>query len=528
MRFVLLLCITVCLYSISFAQTKNVLAIESKVKSLNDAKEYNKSLRLLLKHIDDKSTSQEDRVYAYILISQTHKRIFDYPKVLEALSQAKTELNQFKSNKTTLQARVKLEFALAYFDIRDYKQANTIIHQLHEEGFNQLSGSDKALIYMQEAYIAYLNNDFTNAEALYKTSESKMLEYSPRDLPIVYAKKISLYAKLGDRKKMEENYRLAKYYADLYGIAKYNLYACQILRDSYQELGDFEAAYHYFTKFDSIQTIYNADDYKKNLKELEVKYETEKKEKELKIKEGNIRSQNRLIIALITLLVMIIFGVLLVRNIQRRKILLREKLATRRFAKALIENVEEERKRISCDLHDSVNNELLLLRSSAQNNQKVLPEKIDNLIDYVRLICRNLHPVMFEELGLQNSVEQMVFQVQEYNQFILNAEINYKNGLDSKDALQVFRIIQEATNNIIKYSKAMAALIKIDELADVILVEIKDNGVGFNLNEQWKSVNSMGLLSMKERTEMLGGTIKIKSSNKGTYINLSIPKKRKQ
>jgi two-component system, NarL family, sensor kinase len=207
--------------------------------------------------------------------------------------------------------------------------------------------------------------------------------------------------------------------------------------------------------------------------------------------------------------------------------LLKEKLATRRFAKALIENVEEERRRISCDLHDSVNNELLLLRSSVQSKQELSPDRIDNLIDYVRVISRNLHPVMFEELGLQNSVEQLVFQVQEYNQFILNAEINYNNGLDSKDALQVFRIIQEATNNIIKYSKAMAALININELSDVVLVDIKDNGVGFNLNEQLQSGGSIGLLSMTERTEMLNGTIKIESSNKGTHIRLSIPKKRK-
>jgi two-component sensor histidine kinase len=525
---VVLLFLVIWLSNAAFAQTNEVLKLESEVKRLNDAKEYDTSLQLLLKHIDDKNTSQEDRVYAYILISQTHKRIFDYPKVLAALSEAKAELKEFKTKNVKLLSRIKLEFALAYFDVRDYKQAGTIIDQLHGEGFNQLSGSEKALIYMQEAYIAYLNNDFSKAESLYKTSESKMLEFSPRDLPIVYGKKISLYAKLKNREKMEENYRLACYYADLYKIAKYNLYACEIMRESYQELGDYKAAFHYFTKFDSIQTLYNADDYKKNLKELEVKYETEKKEKELKIKEGDISAQNRLIAALVTLLVMLIFGVLLIQNIQRRKVLLKEKLATRRFAKALIENVEEERKRISGDLHDSVNNELLLFRSSAQSGQKVSPEKIDSLIDYIRRISRNLHPVMFEELGLQNSVEQMVFQVQEYNQFILNAEINYKNGLDSKDALQVFRIIQEATNNIIKYSKAMAALIKIDELADVVLVEIKDNGVGFNLNEQWKSVNSMGLLSMKERTEMLGGTIKIKSSNEGTYINLSIPKKRKQ
>jgi signal transduction histidine kinase len=518
---------TVCFSMSSYAQTKKVLSIENEVKQFNDAKNYKASIELLINYIDNKQTSKEDQVYSYILISQTHKRLFDYPKVLESLGKAKSKLNECELNKEKLQARVDLEYALAYFDVLDYKQANKIMNQLHEKGFDFLSGSNQALIYMQEAYIAYLKNDLKKAEELYLTSENKMLESSPRDLPIVYGKKISLYAKMKDRKKMEESYRLAKYYADLYKVTKYNLYACQILRDSYYELGDYKAAFDCFTRFDSIQTIYNAEDFKKNLEELEVKYESEKKEKKLRIKESDIRAQNRLIAFLITLIVLLFSAVLLYQNMQRRKVLLKEKLATRRFAKALIENVEEERRRISCDLHDSVNNELLLLRSSVQSKQELSPDRIDNLIDYVRVISRNLHPVMFEELGLQNSVEQLVFQVQEYNQFILNAEINYNNGLDSKDALQVFRIIQEATNNIIKYSKAMAALININELSDVVLVDIKDNGVGFNLNEQLQSGGSIGLLSMTERTEMLNGTIKIESSNKGTHIRLSIPKKRK-
>lgn len=515
--------LTICLTT--QGQSSQILDLEKKVKQLNDSNRYTVSIRELLKYIDQKPITAEDKVYGYILISQTHKRIFDYPKVLDALSQAKNELANCKTNKKKLGSRVLLEFALAYFDILDYQQSSEIMKQLHNQGFEQLSGGEKALIFMQEAYIFYTHNDFKTAEELYSKAESKMLEYTPRDLPIVYAKKISLYAKMNNREKMEENYRLAVHYANLYKVNKYNLYACQMLRDGYYEIKDYHLAYIFFAKFDSLQTIYNAADFKENLKELEIKYQTEKKAKEIGVKVSEIKGRNRLIAFLFALVIGLLFAISLIQNIQRRKVLLKEKLATRRFAKVLIESVEEERRRISVDLHDSVNNELLIIRSLPQENQHLLPVKVDKLIDHVRIISRNLHPVMFEELGLQNSVEQLVYQVQEYNQFILNAEISYNNGLDSKVALQVFRIIQEATNNIIKYSKAVASLIRIQELEQFVIVEIKDNGVGFDVNKQLQSYTSFGLLSMTERTELLNGTIKIESDSKGTSIRLSIPKK---
>jgi len=507
------------------AQSSQVLELEKKVKQLNDSNKYAVSIKALLHYSEQKTISAEDRVYVYILISQTHKRIFDYPKVFDALSQAKNELANCKTNKKKLGARVLLEFALAYFDILDYQQSSEIMTQLHNQGIEQLSGGEKALVFMQEAYIVYIKNDFKKAEELYTEAERKMLEYSPRELPIVYAKKISLYAKMNNREKMEENYRLAVHYANLYNVNKYNLYACQMLRDGYFEIKEYQLAYRFFSTYDSLQTIYKAADFKENLKELEIKYQSEKKAKEIGIKISEIKGRNRLIAFLIALVVGLLFAILLRQNIQRRKVLLKEKLATRRFAKVLIENVEEERRRISVDLHDSVNNELLILRSLPQENQHLLPQKIDKLIDQVRIISRNLHPVMFDELGLQNSVEQLVFQVQQYNKIILNSEITYNNGLNSKAALQLFRIIQEAVNNIIKYSNAMASLIRIEELDEFVIVEIKDNGVGFDVHKKIESSSSLGLLSMTERTEILNGTIKIESTNKGTQIKLLIPKR---
>ncbi|WP_417942473.1 tetratricopeptide repeat-containing sensor histidine kinase [Flavobacterium sp. RS13.1] len=258
--------------------------------------------------------------------------------------------------------------------------------------------------------------------------------------------------------------------------------------------------------------------------ELEKKYQTEKKAQELKIKEQTITNKN----TTIALLCASLIGILLINfafNLkQKQKKLKLEKENTQLYTKQLLEKTEEERKRIASDLHDSVSHELLSLKNSFEEKTEITSQKIDAIINDIRSISRNLHPIMFDKIGLKESINQMVERAESVNNFMVTAEIDYDSVLSSSDELQIYRIVQEALSNIIKYADAIAAKISITENENSIIIEIKDNGKGFNVEETLNSKSSFGLHNIIERSRAIGGQANIISNTNGTIITIDIKK----
>lgn len=409
------------------------------------------------------------------------------------------------------------------FDLQNYNVANELMKQLANTNYKNISDINQSILMMQQGYLSYLDKNFTLAEIQYDEAIDKMRISNSCDLPIIYSKKIALYGALNNIDKMQECYKIANRYADSCGILKYNLYAAEMMRNTYKNnIKDFKNGYRYFDIYDSLNTIYNADVNINKLQELEVKYENTKKEQALIIQKQKLTSNKRLIALLISAIVVLSLLIALFITLYRRKKLLTEKLSIQRFTKQLLDKTEEERKRIASDLHDSVNNELLLIKASVDANPTQIKPKIDLLINHIRVISRNLHPVMFEELGLQDSVEQLVERVQEHNQFILNTEIEYNKSLSVTSELQLYRIVQEAVNNIIKYSDALAGFISIKEFDTKLIVEIKDNGKGFDVEKTLTNKESFGLHNIIERSQAINGVAKINSDQSGTIIRIEI------
>lgn len=506
------------------AKSKQVTLLETKVYELNNKAEYETSLKKILDFLNSKTIDSEDAYYGNLILSETYKRIFDYDNVLLYLDKAQTFAEKITSNKQYYLDNIICQKAFALFDIQHYTDAKVLMQDLAKSKYINLSTETQAMLIMQDAYLLYLDKNYTEAEQQYDLAISKMQMASPCDLPNIYGKKIALYGAMNNELKMQLAYKQALHYSDSCHITKYNLYAAEIMRNTYQSMGKYDKAFKYFTVYDSLNTIYNADGFKDKLQELEIKYETNKKEQAIYLKEQIITSNKRLIALLIIAIGTLTLMIALYITIQRRKKLVKEKLQSQLFTKQLLNKTEEERKRIATDLHDSVNNDLLLIKSSLQKNTPLeIEPKIDLLMNNVRAISRNLHPVLFEELGLQDSVEQLVERVQEHNQFILNTEIDYRSCLTSEDELQLYRIIQEAVNNIIKYSKAEAAIITLNEYKEKLIIEIKDNGKGFNVKETLSSNKSFGLHNIIERSKAINGNATITSSNNGTIINIEIP-----
>ena len=499
-----------------------VKALETKVYQFNNAFRYDSSLRVLKQFIDRKTSQNTDKYYGYLFVSYTYKRLFDYAKTLANLDSAlvygsKTPQAAF------CKANINCQKAYALFDTRAYEEASVLMNDLAKTNYAHLDLEQKAKINMQEAYLQYLAKDYPTAERKYQDALANLLKGSPCDVPMIYAKQIQLYGAMKNEKGIRNALKLSLQAADTCHIAKYRLYTYQMLYQTYEKQGDFRGAYEALKISDSLNSRYDNLEHLGNLKVLEEKYERTKIENQARLYQAELKTQkgkNALFLALFigALLAFVVYY--LFQNQQKLK---QESANQLNFTKQLLENIEDERKRIASDLHDSISHELLVLKSPSFQNSDRFNGKIDHIINDIRIISRNLHPVMFDTTGLRFNIEALVERVQHQHNFLVTTDIDYQNSLPVSTELQLYRIIQEALTNVIKYADAHAAKISIVERNGVVAVEIKDNGKGFEVEKMLNNGKAFGLHNIVARSRAIGGEAKITSSAAGTDINLNVP-----
>ncbi|WP_118951721.1 tetratricopeptide repeat-containing sensor histidine kinase [Taibaiella helva] len=274
--------------------------------------------------------------------------------------------------------------------------------------------------------------------------------------------------------------------------------------------------------YDSLKSLIAREENKQYVAEMETKYETQKKELRIQVQQKEIYRSNVLNGLLVALLLAGGMGVAFV--VTRIKLKRKKKDADlqQQFTRQLLHNTEEERGRIARDLHDGISQELMLLKHGI--SQADCREKIDMIIAEIRMISRDLHPVMLEKIGLKPSVEHVCSQMMERNLLFITTDISYTNSLSSSHELQLFRMIQEALNNIIKYAEAQAAKVTISERPGFTCTEIIDNGKGFDVTAALSNGKAFGLLSLTERSKSMQGRTEINSSPAGTLIKIEIPR----
>lgn len=209
----------------------------------------------------------------------------------------------------------------------------------------------------------------------------------------------------------------------------------------------------------------------------------------------------------------------------------------------IMEAQEEERHRLARDIHDgpaqSVANiilkaelcEKLIEIDKARSIKEIsgLKEIARSSLREIRKTIYDLRPMSLEDLGLIPTLERYVDIFQEDSSILVKFKtIGSFNGIDSVIHVTVFRIVQEALSNIRKHSKANSANIIIECTQTNLNLLIIDDGVGFNTKISRDNNNPLeggfGLINIKERVDMLNGTINIISSvDKGTKIMISMP-----
>ncbi len=215
----------------------------------------------------------------------------------------------------------------------------------------------------------------------------------------------------------------------------------------------------------------------------------------------------------------------------------------RQLSRRLIHGIEDERKRLAADLHDEFGQSLtalhLLVRSlesslpagllPQQNRCEQLISMIEGLAENVRKISSDLRPDMLDHLGLIPTLE---WYANDLRQRATGLEVEFeavgfKRRLDPMVEIVLYRIMQEALNNVVKHSGASKVSVLLTYSHPTAIMVISDNGKGVDLSQvppAGEQSKGIGLISMRERVASVGGTIDIRSEpGKGTSIRVALP-----
>jgi len=254
-------------------------------------------------------------------------------------------------------------------------------------------------------------------------------------------------------------------------------------------------------------------------------YETEKRERELVIKTGEIESikitnqaRLRLIGIVIFLIIAVSISLFLWKNLQFQK---KQKQLQSKFSQELLKNQETERIRISKDLHDGLGQSLLLIKNKvALTKDQGAGEMLDTAISELRSIARSLHPMQLEKLGLSKAASHLLDQIDNETEIFVTSEIEDLKGVLTKESeLHLYRILQESINNVLKHSEASALRVTFQKIKQRVELKIEDNGKGFDFSEKLNDFQSLGLKTLKERIASIDGSMKVISQKgNGTSI----------
>lgn len=502
---------------------------------------YYKALEILepTKNTEKLGRLYDDIARMYRKLKQSERSLEFYDKALK-LYEAENDLEGI--------ARINNESGAVFRDdLADYKTANErfekslriqrqrndsvgIGYSLEFLGYNQLLIKDyeKSKRYLTEALEIRekLGDDFATMLNYTALGEYYNQTKQPQKSNEYFEKSNALARKI-------------KYPA----IQKYNY---ENIMHNYEILGDYEKAYQNLKAFNVLNdSLYNTKRLK-DVEEISTKYETAEKEKQIAEKELALKIRNQWIFGLVALAVITgLIGFLLykqqiLKNIQQKKDnelkLALEKIESQN-------KLQEQRLSISRDLHDNIGAQLSFIVSTIDTIKYYVSDKNDRLInklDNVGVFAKETIQELRDTIWAMNKSGITITDLQaRIANFIEKAKQSYPNihislVMDKNIAehteftglqgLNIFRIVQEATNNALKYAEAKQIEIVINKKDGTIHFLVKDNGKGFVENE---IEPGNGLLNMQKRALELGNELALSSDTEnGTSISFSVNNKK--
>lgn len=333
-------------------------------------------------------------------------------------------------------------------------------------------------------------------------------------------------------------------------LAQYNY---KMLSDIYKKLNNTDSALFYFEQYSAVKDSVHSLKVQQSIAALNIEFETEKKQNEilkqraqLAEKDLEVRRKNTWIFGSLGLAFLLGMLGYLLYNQQKLKNRQLQKESELKTALAKIETqnkLQEQRLRISRDLHDNIGAQLTFIISSIDNLKygfsdigEKLAAKLSGISTFTQqtiyelrdtIWAMNKERITFEDLQarIANFIEHAK-SASENTEFSFNIDKNVDEHhvFSSVEGMNIYRIIQEAVNNALKYAAAETIEVNIERTGKKLKIEIADNGRGFDENTVQLG---NGLNNMKKRAKEIGGQLQVVSvPNKATRVSLFLPIKK--
>lgn len=523
--------------ALKFDNSINSIEIYNGLGNIYDTRQMkDEALKYYLKGLKIAEKSKK-KYHQAMLLNNIGLVKFNNQQVQEAEKDFTEALNIIEGmNEDRLALNLNNNLGLVNKELGDFKQSikyyqNTVINA-KKLGFPQ--GRGVALLNLSDSYLRNKEFDLANNivdSALVLLRSFKQWDY----IGMSYLIKASILRqtnKLPTAKiYIDSIFKLHQTFPNSSNVTA----AHEELAKIYEQEGNYKLAFYHSERFhelsDSLSDISNKD----NLAQLQVIYGKEKVETELEneknknilLSKENELKQTRIqaIIAISSFILIIGFGIMYIRHV----ILTRKQ--QKDFTQKLIENIDEERSRISKDLHDDIGQSLSIIKSKINlynsgktNNLSGLDTEVGTVIEQTRNISHFLHPSFVAKLGLERSLVSLTEKTQESTGIVCSLYIkNELKNLTKETETQIYRILQECINNTIKHANATALKISIKENTSELIIKYQDNGVG--IEETNSTPEGIGLLTIRERAIKINGKITVSSSQgKGYQLQLIISK----
>ena len=363
-------------------------------------------------------------------------------------------------------------------------------------------------------------------------------------ITVNYVHVAEIFQQEGNYEKAIENYKKCADLANKYNYKHLEKYCYQNIASCYKKLNKYKDALDFNERFQSLKDSTDNVATQNKIEELQIQFETEKKEKQLAeaksdilIKEAKIKRRTTLIyyaFGLAFFLGLIGYLVYKQQRLKNKQIIKENELKEALIKIENQNNLQEQRLAISKDLHDNIGSQLTFIISSLDNlkyfefTKEKLYNKFDSIGNFTRSTITDLRDTIWamnkEEITFEDLKTRTTNFIEAAKTSLLGIdfEFNYPKDTDnvklnSLQGIDVYRIIQEAINNAVKHAKATKIVVNFEIDGSDLKISIIDNGVGF---DQSTIEAGNGLSSMKKRANEIDADFEMKSSNQGTEITI--------
>ena len=493
--------------------------------------------------LSEKSNNIELLAYSYTQLGLTFMSVGQFDTAEEYHKKALEQLEKIK-NKNSVHVVTYLNLVSNYCYKPDSKTAKIYLDQAKELLKPFPESQHYPIYYYQEAMYYTTIQDFDNALAsLSKGAKLAKESNQTKLLHLLYFRMYNVYL-------MQKDYRKAK--AQLEHILAEKVLAKEAVnrRITYTQLaavndvlGEHKEAYQWMKKASLLGDSLQQKKLLEKMNELEILHQTADKqqkindlEKEKKANELLSKNKNlRMTILVIALILSLIIAFLIFINYKKQQKLNKqislsheqdllhiENQRKYEATQAILQGEEQERQRIAQDLHDSMGGMLANIRMtiSANNsfNKENVIDKLDQTIDEMRRISRNLMPETLKNIGLEIALKELCETMTQKYFTIQFEAFNLSENIPFKTQIALYRIAQESISNITKYAQATNVIVQISQNNNVLNLTIEDDGIGFDKSE---IVYGLGLKNIQNRVQLINGTVEIASNKgEGTTINV--------